>query len=387
MHTAWMVFLKEMVDALRDRRTLLMVLISSVAIGPLMLGALSAVVAMMEERADAREVMAVGLDSAPTLANYLARQGYTVKAAPADYEKKLTDAKLGDPVLVVTPTFEAELAAGEAPRVTVVTATGNQRAQLGTRRLETLLMGFNQERASLQLALRGVPLALTQVVAVDSRDVASPQARAAQLTAMLPFFIIMAVIYGAMNAGLDVTAGERERGSLEPLLMNPAPRWALVLGKWGAVAMVGMAIAVLSSLSFLPGQWLMQSEALAALFQYGWREALAFLVLLLPLAGATSALLMAVAIRSKSFKEAQASATIALMAFTMTPLIGMLSPDGEQPWHVWVPGLAQFTLMGRVLRGEGILAADVAATLTAAVLVTVVALAYVSRNLSRSAVR
>lgn len=387
MHTAWMVFVKEMVDALRDRRTLMMVLISAVAVGPLMLAALSAVVSMMEERADAREVMAVGLEAAPTLSNFLVRQGYTVKTAPADYEKKLTDAKLGDPVLVVAPTFEAELAAGEMPRVTVVTATGNQRAQLGTRRLESLLMGFNQERGSLQLALRGVPGALTQAVEVGSRDVASPQARAAQLTAMLPFFIIMAVIYGAMNAGLDVTAGERERGSLEPLLMNPAPRWALVLGKWGAVAMVGMAIAVLSSLSFLPGQWLMRSEELAALFQYGWREALGFLVLLLPLAGATAALLMAVAIRSKSFKEAQASATIALMAFTMTPLIGMLSPDGEQPWHVWVPGLAQYTLMGRVLRGEGILPADVAATVTAAVVVTAVSLVYVSRSLSRSAIR
>ncbi|MCA0177491.1 MAG: ABC transporter permease subunit [Proteobacteria bacterium] len=387
MHTAWMVFVKEMVDALRDRRTLMMVLISAVAVGPLMLAALSAVVSMMEERADAREVMAVGLDAAPTLSNFLVRQGYTVKTAPADYEKKLTDAKLGDPVLVVGPTFEAELVAGEMPRVTVVTATGNQRAQLGTRRLETLLTGFNQERGSLQLALRGVPVTLAQAVEVQSRDVASPQARAAQLTAMLPFFIIMAVIYGAMNAGLDVTAGERERGSLEPLLMNPAPRWALVLGKWGAVAMVGMAIAVLSSLSFLPGQWLMRSEELAALFQYGWREALAFLVLLLPLAGATAALLMAVAIRSKSFKEAQASATIALMAFTMTPLIGMLSPDGEQPWHVWVPGLAQYTLMGRVLRGEGVVPTDVAATVMAAVVVTAVSLVYVSRSLSRSAIK
>jgi len=382
-----MVFVKEMVDALRDRRTLMMVLISAVAVGPLMLAALSAVVSMMEERADAREVMAVGLDAAPTLSNFLVRQGYTVKTAPADYEKKLTDAKLGDPVLVVGPTFEAELVAGEMPRVTVVTATGNQRAQLGTRRLETLLTGFNQERGSLQLALRGVPVTLAQAVEVQSRDVASPQARAAQLTAMLPFFIIMAVIYGAMNAGLDVTAGERERGSLEPLLMNPAPRWALVLGKWGAVAMVGMAIAVLSSLSFLPGQWLMRSEELAALFQYGWREALAFLVLLLPLAGATAALLMAVAIRSKSFKEAQASATIALMAFTMTPLIGMLSPDGEQPWHVWVPGLAQYTLMGRVLRGEGVVPTDVAATVMAAVVVTAVSLVYVSRSLSRSAIK
>jgi sodium transport system permease protein len=59
--------------------------------------------------------------------------------------------------------------------------------------------------------------------------------------------------------------------------MNPASRAALVLGKWGAVASVGMLIAVLSCLSFLPGQWLLKSEALSAMFRFGIGEALAFI--------------------------------------------------------------------------------------------------------------
>lgn len=387
MNTAWLVYAKELKDALRDRRTLMMVLLSSVLLGPLMLMMMSTLISAIEERAEAREVLVVGLDGAPTLANYLARQGYTAKPAPSDYVQRLVDAKLADSVLVVGPTFEAELAAAEGPRVEVVSASGNTRALAGSKRLEQLLAGFNQERGMLQLAVRGVPADLMQAVQVDVRDVASPSARAAQITGMLPFFILMAVLYGAMNAGLDVTAGERERGSLEPLLMNPMPRGALVLGKWGAVATVGMAIAVLSSLSFLPGQWLMKSEALSAMFQYGWSEAAQFLVLLLPLAGAGAALLMAVAIRSKTFKEAQASATIALMVFNLSPLVGLLSPDGEQPWHVWLPGLAQFTLMNRVLRGEPLSASAVGITLLVAVTVTALSLAYVARTLSRSAVK
>jgi sodium transport system permease protein len=94
----------------------------------------------------------------------------------------------------------------------------------------------------------------------------------------------MAVLYGALNAALDTTAGERERGSLEPLLMNPACRMPPGAGQVGRGGGVGMLIAVLSCFSFLPGQWLLRSEALAAMFQFGWREALLFLALLLPLA-------------------------------------------------------------------------------------------------------
>ena len=112
-----------------------------------------------------------------------------------------------------------------------------------------------------------------------------PAARAASLTGMLPFVILMAVVSGALAAALDTTAGERERGSLEPLLMNPVSYPALVAGKWAAVALLGMAIAVLCCGSFLPGQWLLRSDQLAALFRFGPVEALAFLGLLLPLAG------------------------------------------------------------------------------------------------------
>ncbi len=161
----------------------------------------------------------------------------------------------------------------------------------------------------LRLAWRGVSPAALQAIEVDERDLASPAARAAQWATLVPFFVLMAVLYGALHAALDTTAGERERGSLEPLLMNPVPPLALVLGKWGAVAAVAMLIALLSCVSFLPGQWLLRSETLAAMFRFGWREGALFLALLLPLAGALSALLMAIAIRCRSVKEAQANAT------------------------------------------------------------------------------
>ncbi len=387
LRAAWTVYLKELVDALRDRRTLLMVLLSSVAIGPLVLILVSQLVAGVEQRAEARVVVAHGMQHAPTLRNFIERQTYSVRDAPADYERQLVDSKLADPVLLVPPGFEADLQRGEAPLLELVTSAANQRAQGGAGTVLRLLRGFNSEQATLRLAVRGVAPALLEVVRIEERDLADPATRAARLTTMVPFFVLMAVLYGALNAALDTTAGERERGSLEPLLMNPAPRAALVLGKWGAVASVGMLIAVLSCLSFLPGQWLLRSEALAAMFRFGVSEALAFIALLLPLAGALAALLMAVAIRCKTFKEAQANATVVVLVVSLLPLVTVFGQEGTARWHLWVPALAQTTLMNRVLKGETLVAGDVLLTLGVCALLAALAMVFVARTLRSAALK
>lgn len=387
MSGAWVVFRKELLDALRDRRTLLMVLLSSVAIGPLVLVVISTLIANFEKRAEAREVVVQGMAHAPTLRNYLERQTYTISTAPADFEKQLRDSKLGDPVVVVPADFEALLARGETPVVELFSSAANQRAQGSVRRIQRLLQGFNQERATLQLAVRGVSPSLLEAVQIEERDLANPATRAAQLATMVPFFVLMAVLYGALNAALDTTAGERERGSLEPLLMNPASRTALVVGKWGAVACVGMLIAVLSCFSFLPGQWLLRSETLAAMFQFGLPEVASFLALLLPLAGALSALLMAIAIRCKSFKEAQANATVVVLGVSLLPLLTIFNQEGEAPWHLWVPALAQITLMGRVLKGEPMAWMDIGVPLGVSAVLAAACIAYVAKTLKSAALK
>ena len=387
MRDAWIVYVKELIDALRDRRTLLMVLLSSVAIGPLVLVLVSSLVAGMEKRAEARELVAHGLEHAPTLRNYLQRQTYTLREAPADYEQQLKDSRLAHPVLVVPTDFEAEIARGVAPVVELISSAANQRAQTGTGAVVRLLRGFNQEQAALRLAVRGVSASVLETLHLEERDLADPATRAAQLSTMVPFFVLMAVLYGALNAALDSTAGERERGSLEPLLMNPASRAAIVVGKWAAIASVGMLIAVLSCLSFLPGQWLIRSEALSAMFRFGIGEALAFIALLLPLAGALSAVLMAIAIRCRTFKEAQANATVVVLAVSMLPLVGWFNQEGAAAWHLWVPALAQTTLMGRVLRGEAMPWPEILLPVLVSGLLIALAVTYVARTLRVAALK
>jgi sodium transport system permease protein len=385
--SALTVFAKEIVDALRDRRTLLVVLLSSVLMGPLVLVALSGLIATFESRAEQREVYLDGIENAPTLVNYFRRQTYSVHAAPSGYERQLRDSKFADPVLIVPKDFEAKLLQGETPVLELVSDSGNKRSEASTGRLQRLLQGFARERAALALGLRGISGELLEAVQIEERDLASTATRGAQITGMLPFFVLMAVLYGALNAALDSTAGERERGSLEPLLMNPVDRVALVLGKWGAVASVGMLIAVLSCFSFIPAQWLLRSDTLAALFQYGLREALLFLVVLLPFAAALSAVLMAVAIRCKTFKEAQANATVVVLGVSLLPLFSVFNLGGEARWHLWVPALGQNVLMNRVLKGETIGAEAVLAPLLVCIVLAALGIWFVARVLRSAAVK
>jgi sodium transport system permease protein len=387
MHAAWVTFRKEVVDALRDRRTLAMVFVSSVLLGPLVLIALSGLIASFEAQAERRVVYLVGAEHAPSMRNFFERQTYEVRTPPADYEARLRDATFGDPVVVAGPGFEAALQRGEAPVLELVLHSANKQAEAGARRVARLVDAYTREQSTLTVLLRGVSPELLRPIDMQERDLASAGARAVQLTGMLPFFVLMAMLYGALNAALDTTAGERERGSLEPLLTTPADRISLVIGKWGAAACLGMLIAVLSCLSFLPAQWLLRSDTLQAMFQFGWPEVAAFLALLLPLAAALAAVLMAVAIRCRTFKEAQASSTLVVLGVSLVPLVSVFNQAGDQPWHLWVPALAQNILMTRVLKGEEPSWAQLLLPLAVCAVVCAVALVLVARGLRQAATK
>lgn len=378
---------KELIDALRDRRTLLLVLVSSVLLGPVVLVALSSLLASFEAQAERRVVVAVGIEHAPGLKNFLERQSIMVRDAPADFEDRLRKSTLGDAVLVVPAGFEAAVVDGEQPAVEVVHDSGNRRSQASASRVSQLVTAYGRERGTVSLLLRGVSPELISPVQVQPRDLATSQSRSAQLTGMLPFFVMMAVLYGALNAALDTTAGERERASLEPLLLNPVWRPSLVLGKWCAVTALAMSIAVLSCASFLPSQWLLRSATLQAMFQFGVREVALFLAVLLPFAAAMSALLMAVAIRCKSHREAQASTAIVMLAVSLLPLATTFDQRGEAPWHLWVPALGQYTLMTRALKGETFGLEQMAVPWLVCTVITVCALTFVTQRLHSAAAR
>jgi sodium transport system permease protein len=319
--------------------------------------------------------------------NYFERQTLIVKAPPDDFEALIKASKFNDAVIVIEPDFEPKLASADVPTVEIISNSANSRMSGAQRRVSRLMQGFSQEQQGQRMTSRGLSPAALETIDVQERDLASLGARSAQFMSMVPFFLIMAVLYGAMTAALDTTAGERERGSLEPLLMNPVAREDLVVGKWGAVVTVGMLIALLSCLSFIPTQAFLRSETLAAMFQFGWREFALFLFILLPFAAALSALMMAISIRSKSFKEAQSSNTVVIMGVTLLPVMQLFGQQGDTPWHNYVPALAQISLMNRVLRGDSLPLVDLLIPLVVGVLVAIACLTYVARSLNQSAIR
>jgi sodium transport system permease protein len=169
---------------------------------------------------------------------------------------------------------------------------------------------------------------------------------------------------------IDVTAGERERGSLEPLLLNPVSPEAIALGKWGVVALASATVVGLTLLGFLGAMALLRNETLAALLQFGVAEVGLFLLILLPFCAFIAALDMVAAIYGRSFKEAQTLISYITLLIQLTPVLCLLLAVRDADWQLWIPGMAQMMLLLRVVRGATVsglqllLPALVAAALT-----------------------
>lgn len=383
MNAIFIIFRKEISDAMRDRRTLLMVLLSALLGVPLVLLIVSEVLSQVESQEDKRLVLAVNIAQAPRLENFILRQGYQIQTAPAGYEEKLRKKDLSQPVLLVPDQFEAELAQGKKVSLEIVFDTSNTQAQFGVRPLRRLLDNYSQEGAILDLTMRGVAPEILQLIDVKERHLSRPEERKVTITAMLPIMLIMAIVIGGMYAAIDTTAGERERGSLEPLMMNPVSGWQLAIGKWAAVATLSMLVVLLSVLSFFPSQWLIRNEALRAEFQFGYAEAGGFLMILLPLAASLAAIQIAVALNCKSFKEAQVRNQLLSLAISMVPLLLAFNQGREPGWFQWVPVVAQNLMMNHVLKGEALTLAPILIALLVCISMSLTGLWYVAQKMRK----
>nr|WP_315467619.1 ABC transporter permease subunit [uncultured Undibacterium sp.] len=375
------IYSKEISDAMRDRRTLMMVLASSLLLVPLLLFVFSTVMSQVESQAVDRSVLAVNMKDAPSLENYILRQGYQIKQAPADYEEKSRNKELTKPVLIVADNFEDNLAQLKKVELEIAYDTSNRQAEMGLRPLRTLLNGYVQERSGLALMMRGVSAEVLQAVEVKERHISRPDERRVTITGMLPMVLIMAIVMGGMFAAIDSTAGERERGSLEPLMMNPVSGLQLAIGKTAAVASVSVLIVILTVSSFFPAQSLIANEALRAEFQFAWKDALAFLVVLIPLAAALSALQVALSLTCKTFKEANVRNQLLSLVVSFMPMFFLLNPGKEPAWLGWVPIMAQTQMMNQVLKGELVSLNAIAIALSVCCVIVAVSLLFVSRKM------
>jgi sodium transport system permease protein len=381
--TPWTVFRKELVDAVRDRRTWLIALAMSVLSGPVVLLLIATLVGSIEESVAKREVVLEGGERAPTLLNFLQRAGATVVAAPADWRERLRSGALANAVLAPAQDFEARLVRGEAAPVDVYFDDSHDKAQAVVRATVRLLQGFNRELGTQRLIARGVSPQLIAPLELRENNLAPPAAGGARLLFIVPWAALMVAVFGALAVAIDVTAGERERGSLEPLLGNPVCTGALVLGKWGVVMAYSIAIVALTMAGFLAAMRLIRSESLAALLQLEWREVAIFVVLLLPFAALMAALNMLAALFGRSYKEAQTYVSYLAMAVQFAALVPVFLTVRDAAWQWFVPGIAQLTVLMKALRGDAVGAYDLAVPAAVALAGTALCLSLQARLLTR----
>jgi sodium transport system permease protein len=383
---AWTVFVKELRDAVRDRRSWVIALTLAMLAGPVVFVLMSNFVSGLEERVAEREVVIAGGEHAPSLVGFLQRAGAKVVEAPADYLDRLRSGSLQNAVIRPPADFERRLARGDTVEVEVVYDESHDKAQPVVRGAMRLVEGFNSELGAQRLLARGVSPQLLAPLRLEAVNLASTQARGAQLLFIVPWAALIVAVFGALSVAIDVTAGERERGSLEPLLANPVDATALVAGKWAVVMVYSTVIVLLTMLGFMVSMRFVANETLSALMQLQWREVGLFAAVLLPFAALMAALNMLAATFGRSFKEAQTYVSYIAMAAQFSALVPVFLTVRDAAWQLWVPSVAQLTVLMKVLRGEPLSAAHLLLPAAVCLAATVACLWLQARLLRRESI-
>jgi sodium transport system permease protein len=351
------VLAKELRDALRDRRTALMVLVASVLSGPLTLVLLAQFVSGLEEKAASAKVRMVGSANAPSLVNFLQRNDVEIEPAPADYEKRVREGRL-DAVIVVPDDFDARFVAGEEPKLEIVYDDSRTESGPAIRQAERLLRAFNRETGMLRLVARGVSPELADPVKVERVNTATPRQKGAFLLFVIPMFALLAPLLGGMAVAIDSTAGERERGSLEPLLANPVATRHIVAGKWLAAWTLATTVAALTLAGFALASTFYAQKKLSAMMAFGLPEWLQFMAIVIPFAAMTSALQMLICTYGRSYREAQTYVSYLATAVSFVPIVVIFAGLKDAAWQLAVPVLGQQVVLSRMVRGDALGPAD-----------------------------
>jgi sodium transport system permease protein len=376
---------KETIDIFRDRRAILVTLITAIVAGPVMMMLVLNLVARQADRVREMTLPVVGTEHAPALVAFLERQQVTLTPAPADFEDRVRSGEL-DVVLEIEKEFGSDVAKGKPATVRLVFDRSRDRARASIAEAEALLRAYNREWGRGRLLLRGVAGDVANPLNVESRDLATPQSSGALVLFLIAFYALFAAVMGGMAAALDTTAGERERASLEPLLTTPVAPLELASGKWLAVVALDATAVVLTLTGFYLVLRFAPLPAVGIPFLFGLRELGRFVVALVPLMLLMPAVLLYVGSRGRSFKEAQSNLSVLLFAISLIPIVQMFLQRREPAWLTWIPISGQYALLSRALRGEALPAFELAQSYVAPALLTVVALVAVARLFSRESI-
>ncbi|HNP35795.1 MAG TPA: ABC transporter permease [Woeseiaceae bacterium] len=358
MRTVGTVFCKEVLDNIRDRRTLLSALLMGPLFGPVLF---AFVINLSIDRAISSaektlEVPVVGAEFAPNLQRYLESRNMTVVEGLESYETAVESVKLGthDLVLVIPAEFGEQLRNSLPARIELVSNAADTAAARDANRVRSALQSYSHELASYRLMARGVSPIVVRPISIDEIDVSTSSGRSAILLGMMSYFFIFAMLMGGMYLAIDTTAGERERGSLEPLLALPATRGRLMFGKILAACLFMILALFLSMVSFYFALRFMPLDKLGLTPNFGPQAVLLAFLMFLPFVLLGASLMTLVASFTKSYKEAQTWLGFLMLLPTLPILVASLLNLRPRTELMFVPSLSQHLLLIDLVKNEPI---------------------------------
>jgi len=374
MNSVLVVFLKEVRENLRDRRTVINTLVTGPLLAPVIFVLIiNGIVTREIEKADkALPVPVIGAEHAPNLIAALKQQNMEIKEAPADPERAVRERDT-DLVLRIPASYAEGWRSGEPAQVELIYDASQRDAQGSVNRLRGALESYAQRTGGLRLLARGISPGVIRPLVVAERDQSTAQTRSGTLFAMLPYFFILGAFIGGMALAIDTTAGERERQSLEPLLVNPISRSRILIGKLAATSLFALTSVFLSIVAFsLIGRWL-PTEKLGMSLDIGPRFAMTTMLAMLPLVFLIATLQTLAAAFARTFREAQTYLSLLMFVPAVPTMLLSLFPVKTETWMYAVPLMGQQITITRLMRGDSVTSTElgicVACTAIAALLV------------------
>ncbi|MHA6206135.1 ABC transporter permease [Dyella soli] len=349
------VFLKEVKENLRDRRTLTSAFLTGPLLGPIMLVMLLNITLNREfEKAEKPlPVPVIGAQYAPNLINALKANGIVPTGAVANPESVVRKQD-ADVVLRIAPDYATAWRKGEPVQVELIYDSSQRDANSAVERVSQLVENYARQQGAMRLVARGLSPGTAWPVMAARRDQATAQARGALMFSILPYFFVLTIFMGGMYLAIDLTAGERERQSLEPLFANPVARWKILAGKLAAICAFSAASLLISLVAFGVVGRFIPTEKLGMELDLGLRFSGQVLVLMAPLIVLLAALQSMVAAFAKSYREAQTYLSLLMFVPIIPSILLSTMPIKSQGWMYAVPLLGQHLGIMQLLRGDGV---------------------------------
>jgi sodium transport system permease protein len=335
LHNIFTVYGKELRDSLRDRRTLLsMFVIPALLVPGIMISAVGITMrAVKQASGEIPTVMVLGGDDSPVLRTALTKNP-KLQFVPfaVDWKQQISDKRLRAAVDIPAG-FESAVDRGLPAEIKIYNYEGELRSDLAAGQLRDFLNGYREQTVTARLVGRGLPATLVKPFETKTQNVAPPEkVTGNRFGGMIPYLFIILCFTGAMYPAMDLTAGEKERGTMETILCSPVARTDLVLGKFLMVLTASLTTAVVSILTTgitlviiglmagNPGA-AAQAGVIPTLDPAGL---LLVLAMVLPVAVLFCAVLLAVSLFAKSIKEASSYATPLIFLIIVPAMMGMM---------------------------------------------------------------